>query len=47
MSTVGYGEYDIVESYQKIVLFFAIVIAAILNSFITLSILKQLEMDQN
>jgi hypothetical protein len=32
---------------EKIVLCFAIIIAALVNSFITLSILSQLEMDQN
>jgi hypothetical protein len=32
---------------EKIVLCFAIITAALVNSFITLSILSQLEMDQN
>lgn len=47
MPTVGYGEYNVPFIGQKIVLVVTVVNGSVLNSFVTLSMLKQLEMDPN
>lgn len=47
MPTVGFGEYFLPEFAQKIILFLTVINGAVLNSFITLSMLSNLEMNQN
>jgi hypothetical protein len=46
MPTVGFGEYDVPFIGQKIVLFLTVVNGAVLNSFVTLSMLSHLQMNQ-
>lgn len=47
MPTVGFGQYNVPFLGQKIVLVVTVVNGSVLNSFVTLSMLKQLEMDPN
>lgn len=42
MPTVGFGEYQVPLLAQKVVLVFTVVNGSVLNSFVTLSMLKQL-----
>lgn len=46
MPTVGFGEYNVPFIGQKIILFATVVNGAVLNSFVTLSMLSQLQMNQ-
>ena len=47
MPTVGFGEYDLPYTGQKIIVMLILVMGAVLNSFITLSMLNLLEMDES
>lgn len=46
MPTVGFGEYELPFFKQKIIIFFTVVFGAVLNSFVTLSMLSQLQMNE-
>lgn len=45
--TVGFGDYELPFLGQKIVIFVTVVAGAVFNSFVTLSMLSQLEMNQS
>ena len=47
MPTVGFGEYNLPTTSQKLIVFLILVLGAVLNSFITLSMLKLLDMDDS
>ena len=44
--TVGFGEYDMPFIGQKILIVLVVIIGAVFNSFITLTMLSQLDMSQ-
>ena len=47
MPTVGFGEYDLVFLGQKIIVMLMLVIGTVLNSFIILAMLSNLDMNES